>query len=111
MFDYEIEYKRCKKNTKADTFSRVEIHTKEVQELTRIVQYVQELNKELEATMQYGQEHGTDNESIAGNATEPPQIEDVTNVQPNSNRNGTNKSAENKSTTEQLIIQVIKTLF
>lgn len=85
-FDYEIEYKRGKKNTNADALSRIEIHTKEVQELTKLAQYVEELNNELESTRQYRQEHDIDNESIAGNAPEPPQIEDVTNEQHNSNR-------------------------
>lgn len=48
-FDYQITYKKGKLNTNADALSRIELHTKDTANISNLVSYIEEFNRELEA--------------------------------------------------------------
>lgn len=46
-FYYQIQYKNGNNNTNANAFSRIEIHTKETDDITNLTKYIEDFNFEL----------------------------------------------------------------
>lgn len=51
-FDYNITYKKGKLNTNADALSRIELHVNESDNISNLVSYINDFNKELELESQ-----------------------------------------------------------
>lgn len=77
-YDYNIIYKKGKLNSNADALSRIELHTKETEDISPLKEYIERFNRELGnnsenidqmSTLAQAGENIQDNETITG---EPP---------------------------------------